>query len=317
MKPTSQDHKPVSLPGKTTIVERLKGLARIPKEHFSVYVGRQGQATYLPVPSGSWSYFADPFIWQHQGQLWLLVEEFEYLNNRGRLRCIPLDESLKPGVPGPMMSLGCHASFPFLFEHEDTLFMVPETSWGNCVDLFVCESFPGKWRHAARLLDGIDAADTVLFQHDGLYWMITSIREDRQNKARWLSIYFCNDLLHGTWQPHPVNKLKKFEGTRHSTGRNGGAIVHHDGHLLRVAQDNHDYYGQSIRIMQIDKLSTTDFSETPYRGHNILTDISRRFSPHHISLHGDFVAFDVRDRSGYRQYIPFWRKAAGTPKLPE
>ena len=309
---------PLGKPGgsapKTGFVERVNGLKRLPKEHFSIYVGKQGQNTYLPVASNSWSYFADPFIWQHQGQLWLLVEEFEYLKNRGRLRCIPLDGSLRPGVAEPMMAFDYHASFPFLFEHGGKLFMLPETSRGNCVDLFVCENFPGKWRHVTRLLDGIDAADTVLFQHDGLFWMITSVRKNRQNASRWLAVYFCEDLLSGNWQPHPVNGSRKFYGTRYSTGRNGGAVTYLGGNLLRLAQHNQDYYGQSIRVMQIDRLTPSDYIETPYSGSNILTEISRSFSPHHISLYGDFIAFDVRDRMSYLQYIPFLRKPFRRPK---
>lgn len=295
--------------------ELLKGLKRLPKEHFSVYVGKRGQAAYLPVPSGPWSYFADPFIWQHKGELWLLVEEFEYLKNRGRLRCMLLDESFNTGASLPLLNLDCHASFPFVFAHGDELYMIPETSHGQYVDLYVCENFPLRWRRAARLLDGVDAADTVILQHDQLWWLITSVRQDRQKPARFLSIYFCEDFLRGPWQAHPVNAARKFDGTRYSTGRNGGAIIRHEGNLLRLAQDNRDYYGQSIRVMKIDQLTTAEFSESPYDEHGLLTDISRRFSPHHISVHGDFIAFDIRDRVSYLQYVPYFRKAIRCGRL--
>jgi len=294
----------------------LQGLKRLPKEHFSVYVGTQGDARYTPIAASPWSYYADPFIWLHRGRLWLLVEEFEYLKNRGRLCCIPLDDALNPGAPEPILPLACHASFPFVFAHEHCIYMVPETSRGNCVDLFVSEDFPRNWRRVKRLLDHIDAADTVIFQHEALWWMITSVRQNPRAAARSLFVYFSEDLLLGKWQPHPINETRRFDGTRYSTGRNGGAIIRQGDALLRLAQDNHDYYGQSIRVMQIDKLTPSEYSETSFDGSHIACDLSRRFSPHHISLHNDFIAFDVRDRFSYCQYIPFWKISTRSSKRP-
>jgi len=291
-------------------VNLLKGLKRLPKEHFSVYVGRKDQQLYLKVGSGRWSYFADPFIWRCGEQLWLLVEEFEYLKDRGRLCAIPLDESLKPGSPVPMLALEYHASFPFVFEYDDRLYLVPETSRANCVDLYICEKFPRDWRRMARLIDDIDAADTVIFQHANRWWLITSVRRDSKLAARCLAIYFCDDFRAGHWRAHPVNESRKFGGTRYSTGRNAGAIVCQNGHLLRLAQDNRDYYGQSVCAMQIDELTPTVFKETPCKSNHLLAGITRRFSPHHVSVNGEFVAFDVRDRFSYSQYLPYWGSKA-------
>jgi len=294
---------------KPGLFETAKGLARLPKEHFSVFAGRQGQDFYTPIVSSSWSYYADPFLWKHRDQLWVLVEEFEYLKNRGRLRAIPLDESFRPGVPAPVVSLDCHASFPFLFEHASQLYMVPETSQRGRIDLFICEDFPRVWRPVRLLMDGVDAADTVIFQHHARWWMITSVRQSSAQASRCLEIHFCDDFLNQDWQPHPVNADKRFSGTRYSTGRNAGGIVRSGQKLLRLAQDNHDYYGQATRVMQIDTLTTTEYLESLFDGENILTDIAQRFSPHHISLHDDCIAFDIRDRVSYQQYVPFWPRA--------
>lgn len=291
---------------KPGLFETAKGLARLPKEHFSVFVGRPGQDSYTPVVSSPWSYYADPFLWRHRDQLWLLVEEFEYLKNRGRLRGIPLDESFAPGAPVSTVSLDCHASFPFLFEYANQLYMVPETSRRGRIDLFICVDFPRAWSQVKTLMDNVDATDTVIFQHQAHWWLITSVRQDSGQASRWLEIYFCDDFLSQNWQPHPLNAARRFDGTRFSTGRNAGGIARSGHKLLRLAQHNHDYYGQSTRVMQIDTLTTTEYAESLFDGENILTDIAQRFSPHHISVHGGFIAFDIRDRVSYQQYVPFW-----------
>lgn len=281
----------------------LRGLARLPKEHFTVYLGAQGQNVFQPVASSPWSYYADPFIWRYQGRMWLLVEEFEYLKNRGRLRCMPLDEKGLPGAPQSVMHLDCHASFPFLFEHSGQLYMVPETSQGGYIDLFVCEEFPGSWRRLTRLMDGVDAADTVVFEHQSRWWMITSVREDSRRAARWLAVYFCDDIFNPDWQVHPFTRTRQFDGTRYSTGRNAGAIIRSGGQLLRLAQHNRNYYGESVRVMQIETLTPTEYVETPSASPDVVSNITQCYSPHHVSLHEGFVAFDIRDRVSYLQWF--------------
>ncbi len=202
-----------------------------------------------------------------------------------------------------MMSFDCHASFPFLFEHAGQLFMVPETSEGGYIDLFACDDFPGIWHRKTRLMGGVDAADTVVFQHQGRWWMITSMREDRKKAARWLAVYYCDDIFSPEWQEHPVTRTRRFAGTRFSTGRNAGAVIRSGDLLLRLVQDNRNYYGESVRVMQIETLTPAEYEETPFTGSNTFTDIARRYCPHHISTHGNFVAFDVRDRVSYLQHF--------------
>jgi hypothetical protein len=281
----------------------FRGLARLPKEHFTVYLGAQGQNVFQPISSSPWSYYADPFVWRHQGQTWLLVEEFEYLKNRGRLRCIPFDEKGLPGTPQALIHLDCHASFPFLFENSGQLYMVPETSQGGYIDLFLCEDFPASWRRLTRLMDGVDAADTVVFEHESRWWMFTSMRADRRKESRWLAIYFCDDIFNPDWRMHPFTRTKQFAGSRYSTGRNAGAVIQSGGKLLRLAQHNPNYYGESVRVMQIETLTPMEFVETPSAVTNTVTEITQHYSPHHVSMHEDFVAFDVRDRVSYLQWF--------------
>ena len=49
------------------------------------------------IPSPAYGYYADPFLWQHNGSTWLFVEEFQYARDRGRLVVMELTEYSRTG----------------------------------------------------------------------------------------------------------------------------------------------------------------------------------------------------------------------------
>jgi len=289
---------------------RFDGLHRFPKEHFSVFVARLGEDRVVRIAAPRWSYYADPFLWRHDGHDWLFVEEFEYPRCKGRLCCVPLDAALRAGRPQPVLPLDVHASFPYLFEHAGHLYMVPETSAGRSIDLYVCEGFPDRWRLARRLLYGVDAADSLVFQHDGRWWLIAAQRSSDAVPGRYLAIYHTDDLLRGRWEAHPVNAERRYHG---GSGRNAGSPIRVGDVLLRPMQENPRYYGESLRYMRIERLTPSEFREVPMADGHPLVDLAHRFSPHHISQSGDLVAWDVRDRIGYAERVPLLRRWVPRP----
>lgn len=280
---------------------RLDGFDRSLWEHFTVFVACRGQIARIQAPR--FSYYADPFVWVKEGRVWLFVEEFQYGNALGRLCCVALGEGLRAGPPRPVLPMETHASFPLIFEIDGKTYMMPETSANRSVDLYVCEEFPHRWRLARRLFYGQDAADTAIVQHEGRWWLVTSLRDEGAD-PRYLAIFFSDDLFDGTWQPHPINAERRHANQPSSYPRNAGNIVRDGDTLLRVVQYNPNYYGESARVMKIELLTPTEFREVPYDGPHPFAAITRRCSPHHLSAHEDVIAWDVRDRAGYFNRAP-------------
>jgi hypothetical protein len=276
----------------------IRGLLKIPKEHFTVYFTEaEGQSVHR-VRARPFSYYADPFVWHHDGTAWLFVEEFEYLKDRGRLCALQLARTGEAGEPRPILPLDGHASFPFLTELGGYVYMLPETCSQGTVDLFICEKFPDRWRLFRRLMSGIDAADTIIFEHAGYWWLITSVREPGQTPQRHMEIYFTQDPLNGRWTAHPINARRLYGQNSHGYGRNAGPIRRAGSKLLRLMQSNCEYYGQSIQLMQVEQLTPSDFLEEAFVGRDLAQDLVGRFSPHHMSFSNGAVAWDVRDRLG-------------------
>jgi hypothetical protein len=192
--------------------------------------------------------------------------------------------------------IDCHSSFPFLFEIDGLPHMIPETCERKSVDLYVCETWPNRWRLKRRLLFGIDAADTMVLWSDGYWWLFTSARGGNSN--RHLEIYFTDNLETGTLHPHPMNTSFLYGDRAHGTGRNAGYLARSsNGEIIRLMQKSQHFYGEGVSLMKITELNAERFNETSITSLPELPLIKPGFATHHVSKIGNLIAYDVRDRA--------------------
>lgn len=294
---------------------RINGLHRWPKERFEVLVTRTG-ATPRRIAAPRWSYFADPFLAVWNDQPALFVEEFLHAEHRGRLVAMPLDAELQPGAPQPLVLHGGpagHLSYPHVFAHGDSLYLVPESAANRAVDLFVCEEFPQRWRWCRRLLDDIDAVDSNVWFHAGRWWLLTFARH-RPGEPRALELYHAADLHAEAWVPHPVNRERRYAGAPHSSGRNAGACLPlTDGTWLRPVHASTRYYGEGVRCLHLHTLTPDVFAESEFAGTHPAADLARAWPLHHVAAAANLLAADLRTRTSYGQHLPLLRRWATAP----
>lgn len=280
----------------------IDGFRRSRKEHFTVKIRRVSTGETVAIPSPDYGYYADPFIVVRDEHIWLFVEQFSFAMDRGNLMAIELDSrcgilSAVPLVFEPgFAALDCHASFPFVFQHGGDYYMIPETHERGSIDLFVCERWPDRWRLVRRLLWRLDATDSMVIQHQGLWYLLTSVKRDMPN--RQLEIYMAEDLLSGPFLPHPVNAKGLYGHARNGTGRNAGFLGRQpDGSLARLMQFSSRYYGEGLSPMRISGLSPDAFVEETAGEIDFFPDMGPGFASHHASRAGGLVVFDTRDRA--------------------
>ncbi len=279
-------------------VTRLHGYHRSRKEHFSVFVQRTSDGIVFRIPNPSCAYYADPFLLLEAHTTWLFVERFSYRSCSGDLCAIALDDKLHAAEPVAILERSGHTSFPFVFHFGGRHYMVPETSSARTVEIYESVIFPTQWRPISLALTDIDAADSVIFENDGRWWLLTSVRNDTEGKGRFLAIFFSDDFRSGKWEPHPVNASRLYQERPYSSGRNAGGVIKRNGRLFRPAQASQNFYGEGLQIMEIEVLTTTEFRERPLASGDPACLLARDFSPHHYSEGAGLVAFDVRDRVG-------------------
>lgn len=270
----------------------VEGLLTSLREHYTIH-----RSDGAMIQGPKLGYFADPFRLSWMGEMWVFVERFDYIRNKGRIVAISLATEQEVAVEGEGQfgEISCHASFPFLLERSGALYMIPETNQRRTVDLYQCTEFPRKWRLVRRLLTDVDAADSMLIRKDGIDYLLTSVQEQEGN--RHLEIHMSPDVFATPLEPHPMNARRHYAKESFGTGRCGGFLGFDDrGRLLRFMQRSSRYYGEGGQWMEITELSPNSFSERPLKAVELPEGFPERSNSHHLSFNGGEFIWDLRDR---------------------
>jgi hypothetical protein len=202
-------------------------------------------------------FLADPFVINHNGKSYCFVEDYDYTSSRGSISLYELNET-KATRYGEIISEPFHMSYPFVFEYQSKFYMVPETGENKDVRLYESEEFPYKWKFLKTILKGIDAADTTIFEKDGLWWLFTNIDPlNSGDHGAELFIFYSDNPLSEKWTSHPKNPV-----LCDSNKARMGGILFDKNSLYRVSQkQGFDMYGKASNINKVTHLSTTDYSE--------------------------------------------------------
>jgi len=216
-------------------------------------LSQTGLIRLAPDDNGFW---ADPFVICRDDRTIVFFEEYEVSTSKGRIVAIEL---LPDGSVGPMeviLDLDHHLSYPFLFEHDGALYMIPESADADRVEAFRCIEFPHKWEPHAVLLDNVRAFDATLLEHDGRWWMFAAVQHNGNTTCDELHLFHAPGPF-DEWTSHPANPVS----LDIRCARPAGNLFEHEGQLYRPAQDCSELYGYALSIQRITKLSVKEYQE--------------------------------------------------------
>jgi len=203
-------------------------------------------------------FYADPQLVERDGRTWLFFEDLRYSVNRAVISCCEIAPDCTPGAPVEVLRRPYHLSYPFIFEHEGEMYMVPETKQNRTVELYRATNFPAEWKLESVLLNNVYAVDTTILKLGGRFWMFAGVSNGRYSNCDELGIFFA-DALTGPWTPHPANPV--VSDVRRA--RPGGAFFYDDGRLIRPSQDCARAYGYALVFSEVLKLNENEYEERP------------------------------------------------------
>ena len=239
----------------------------------------------VPPPDRDW---ADPFVILRDGHCYVFIEEKLYSTNRGRLVCLALDRDMSILSTQVVLEKPYHLSYPFVFEHDRQLYMVPESKGNHDIQLYRCREFPYDWEFVKPLVSPIDAVDATLMQYQGQWWLFANVVSPGGSSWDTLNLYRADDLLADEWIPHPQNPILQDV----SRARPAGRILTGTRGLIRPSQDSAARYGGALNFNRIQTLTNTTYHET----------LELKFQPpargavkavHTWSESGNYVAIDA------------------------
>jgi hypothetical protein len=207
------------------------------------------------------SFVADPFLLRRDGRLFLFFEAWRRGTGQGDLCWAERDAAGAWRYSGVALDEPFHLSYPFVFEHEGEVFMIPESRSQGDVRLYVARPFPGRFELRRVLLSGERYADTSLVAWQGRFYLFTSTNNGT------LELYFA-DAFDGPYSLHPRSPIVAEDDC---AARPGGRPIVWQGRVLRFAQCDRPVYGVSVRAFEVTDLSPSGYAERPAGRDPLLT----------------------------------------------
>ena len=245
----------------TSVSNRVRGI----ESHWKVAL-RRGGGPFGSTPGGtdldgfSWiepppgHYWADPFPVARDGRSFLFFEDFEHHKGYGTIAVAEVHGGGRVGPAVTCLDLEHHVSFPFVFEHDGDMFMIPESLSSGTVTLYRARAFPLDWVREKVLFRG-NAVDTTCWHEGGRFYFFSTLheRDDRGMKT----MIFVADTLAGEWRLHPQNPVSSDA----RDARNAGAVFRRGGRLFRPAQNCGPAYGYGLCLQEIVDLTEDRYEE--------------------------------------------------------
>ena len=203
-------------------------------------------------------YQADPCLLEEGGQLYLYYEDVLFGSMKGRLRAGRFDPAdPAPRLGGPMMDLGHHAAYPYVFKHDGVFFCVPDTGEDGFVALYRSDSPLGPWTRHSVLFERLSARDSTAFFFGDRWWLFSNVCEGAESRENTdLRIWHAPEPW-GPWTAHAKEPAKRDVRSSRPAGR--PFVI--DGVLFRPAQDCGPRYGARVAINRVTALTPTEFAE--------------------------------------------------------
>lgn len=203
-------------------------------------------------------FWADPFVMHRDGVDWVFFEELLHERGLGHISVAPLGESGFTADPVTVLERPYHLSYPFVFEHEGEVLMVPEMALEGRVEVFRARRFPWDWESVAVILEGEMLVDSTLARIGDSWWLFATMADQCSDPSANLHLFHAPSP-YGPWVPHRLNPVR----TDVRSSRPAGALFEHEGSWYRPAQDCSIRYGYAVQLQRIVRLDRQSYEEVP------------------------------------------------------
>lgn len=204
---------------------------------------------------------ADPFLFVYRNVLYLFYESKNFFTP-GVLKMVKTTDLIHWSEPITVLKEKFHLSYPFVFEDNGTVYMIPETGAVGEVRIYQADNdelthFSYKETILRQPKDRVvkmGYGDSSIYKKNGIYYLMTMLQyEDEINT---LELYTSPNLF-GPYTKHPSSPIKKSM----KVGRDAGSWIEYKGNLYRMSQDCTRRYGDNVNVSKITTLSEMTYKE--------------------------------------------------------
>ena len=222
-------------------------------------------------------FWADPFLFEYEDNQYVFFENYSYKTEKGKISCGKVKDDKLVEITD-VLDLPYHLSYPYIFEENGVVYMMPETSENKRLEIFRCQNFPDQWEICTTAFEGEQVVDASFYEDEqSKKWLfLNKIVAPNVDRTSELHIYLVDSIKLNELLPHKQNPV--IIDSR--IARNGGAIFINGEHVFRPSQRNTDgMYGKALNINKVKKLTIEEYEEEIYQ----VVDAS--FNEEFISIH--------------------------------
>jgi hypothetical protein len=245
----------------------------------------------LKVPRNK--FWADPFIFFYKNNDYIFFESYDYIAMKGKISCGIVKDGKMTDIVD-VLDANYHLSYPYIFEDEGNIFLMPETSENNRLELYICIDFPGKWELYSTAFSGEGVVDATFYiDKNKQRWLFINKRSNSSSPfSSELFIYKVGSLKFDDLVPHSKNPVV----IDCRSARSGGNFFEYKGEIYRPSQANIDgIYGRALNIGRVKKLTIDDYIEVSVK-RTYPNFYKGLISTHHLSQADNFFVIDAAHR---------------------
>ena len=135
-------------------------------------------------------FVADPFMIRRNSDWSMFFEVFNSLTGRGEIGLATSQDCLHWNYRQIVLRESFHLSYPYVFQHGENVYMVPECYETQQVLLYRASAFPYDWKLCRALADGTFCDPSIVW-HEGWWWLFVCSTPFEHHTLR---LYFSDDL---------------------------------------------------------------------------------------------------------------------------
>ncbi len=232
------------------------------KHYWSLYYKDLGEKKYKAIKQTKNLNRADPFIRVIEDKTYIIFEEYPVGRKKAYICAGELDK-LKNEIVNTTIILEpeYHVSFPFIFDFGKEIYMIPESSQNNSIDIYKFINFPYSLQKINTLCASIKCVDSVITVGEEGSYLLTSILSE--NDTMGVNNLYKFKIVGQHPSEYKIDwKSKQLVSSEYRKSRNAGEILIRSGNKVRVAQDSTIRYGHNIIFFEILKINDRKYVES-------------------------------------------------------
>ncbi|KAG0464930.1 hypothetical protein HPP92_019094 [Vanilla planifolia] len=202
------------------------------------------------------NFVADPFLFIQDDIFYLFFETKNSITMQGDIGvAMSKDKGASWLHLGTALDEGWHLSYPYVFRHQDQIYMMPEGSKKGDLRLYRSLDFPLNWK-LEKIINSKPLVDSFIINYTGYYWLFGSDFSLHSNGE--MSIWYSSSPL-GPWKPHKQNHIHNFD--KEISSRNAGRPFLFNNELYRPGQESGETYGLRVKLYKVKVLTPYKYEE--------------------------------------------------------